>query len=308
MKTLKRLALTATILAAGQTFAAQVVPVLSFPDVPGTYETYGDFRSYSMPILDYFSGGQYMFNTANTIQGALVVGTGAGGNQSNTDLNLPGQVSNGFDFTNKTGDYSYVNWSINLTALRQFLTFDGVQHDLIGYFNNNQNNATANNAADDGTLANNLWAWAQVTLTGSNLTEDFYLNDAGSGSRNLFGHGDYVLSGGPVTLCFTNASLTVEQDCSVGNTYTKTFQHNLGQNDVSYAIFSEGLNDLLWNTDYTSMTVRVDFLDLNNGFENLFFAAGCVNGCRTTDVPEPGTVALLGLALAGLGFMRYRKS
>ncbi|WP_265946288.1 hypothetical protein [Dechloromonas sp. A34] len=114
MKTLKSLIIATTVLAVSPVFAAPV-PVLNFP-APGLpySDNYGDFTSYSMPILDWastsMSGPAYMFNTANTIQDALVIGTGSGGNQNNQDLGLAGTVQDGFDFPNlagnATGNYS----------------------------------------------------------------------------------------------------------------------------------------------------------------------------------------------------------
>lgn len=326
MISVNKLLAVAGFVAVTQVHAAPV-PVLSFPG--SGYVTYGDFRSYSMPILDWASGGQYMFNTANTIQDALVVGTGSGGNTNNQDLGLP-NVSDGFNFPNNlpkdtTADWSTSDtsthkpddartyWSISLESLRKFLTFDGLKHDMVAYFNNNQDNK--NDPAADGTLPNNLWAWAQIDLVGSNPTQSFYLKNVGSGSRTQFGHGDYVLSGGPVTLCFSVAanqqSLANEVPCDgSGGTVlsTKEFQHNLGQNDVSYALFSDVLNTLLWSTDFTEMRVRVDFLDLNNGFENMFIAAACVGEDGCTAVPEPNSLALVALAVAALGWSVRRRN
>lgn len=322
MKTLRTLFTIAGLAIAGQAVAAPV-PVLNFPGAG--YIQYGDFRSYSMPILDWASGGQYMFNTANTIQDALVIGTGSQTN--NQDLGLAGTVANGFDFPNivqngVSQDWSMGNvtthpgdtrtyWSVSLAALRDYLTFGGIQHDMVAYFNNNQNDK--NGTAPDGTLANNLWAWAKIDLVGA-ATQSFYLRDTTSASRTAFGHADYVLSGGPVTLCYSTAtpSPATEIPCSSNPALilsTKTFQHNLGQNDVSYAIFSDLLNSLIWSNAFTEMRVSVDFLDLNNGFENLFIGAACVgpNGCQPVQVPEPAPLTLLGLAaLLGAAVMRRR--
>jgi len=318
MKTLQSLIIATTVMAASPVFAAPV-PVLNFP-APGLpySDNYGDFTSYSMPILDWAStstgGSAYMFNTANTIQDALVIGTGAGGNQNNQDLGLAGTVQNGFDFPNlagnATGSYSTSTapggptWNISLVALRDYLTFNGIQHDLVAYFNNNQ----------QGQVSNNLWAWAQVTLVGSGGPQTFTLTDVTSGSPSAFGHGDYVLSGGPITLCynvaFAGATPANIVACDGSEVDSHTFEHNLGQNDVSYAIFSASLNQLIWSNDFTEMQVRVDFQDINNGFENLFIGAACVgpNGCTTTQVPEPATLALFGLALLGMAFGRFLRA
>ena len=151
MKTLTRLIATAALISSSPLFAA-TVPVYNFPAPNLPYATqYGDFASYSMPILSWAStsmlGPAYTFNTANTIQDSLVIGTGAQTN--NQDLGLIGTVANGFDFPNITDD-STQNWStttaetgrstwnISLSALQDYLTFDGVQHDMVAYFNNNQ--------------------------------------------------------------------------------------------------------------------------------------------------------------------------
>ena len=88
------------------TVQANPVPVYSYPD-PSSYAVlYGDFYSFSLPILSaavtgftnvtYNNSSAYYINTANTIQDALVIGTGSGGSQKNSDLNLTNGLPNSF--------------------------------------------------------------------------------------------------------------------------------------------------------------------------------------------------------------------
>lgn len=311
--------IAASLLAASASTFAAPVPVLNFPTPSFPYAVqYGDFASYSMPILDWAStssgGPAFSFNTANTIQDALVVGTGSA-HTNNQDLGLTGATPNGFDFPNianqnvtqdwstTTAEANRTSWNISISALQDYLTIGGIQHDLVAYFNNNQTRTNPN-----------LWAWAQVTLVGANNTMDFFFRDTNSSGPTAFNHDDYVFSGHEVELCFSSATQTVANliDCNVADQTLiksrKTFVHNLGQNDVGYAIYSQQLSQLIWSNQFTEMRIRVDFAGLNNGYENLFLGAACVKGsqqCRSTDVPEPGIISLLALSMLGLaGFSR----
>ncbi len=119
---------------------------------------------------------------------------------------------------------------------------------------------------------------------------------------------DFVLSGGQI--CADAAMNLVPCD---GN-QEHTINHNLGANEVAYAlVFPElnaALNTLFGNAalDLTQYTFHMDFRmgcpvgtdsatcvgrTLNNGYEQLFIGSQA----SVTNVPEPGTLALLGLAL-----------
>ncbi len=333
---------------------ANPVPVYSYPDPTGYAVLYGDFYSFSLPILsaavtgftnlNYNNGSAYYINTSNTIQDALVIGTGSGGNQNNADLNLttglPGSfVQNGYDFPNVTGNgtatfstttatqpggagsVSYDNtgtWDISLDALRKYLTIGGVQYDMVAYFNNNQQKRTVE--------ANNLWAWASVTLEdtdGAGGSQTFYFRNSGNSALDLFGHQDYVLSGGPVTLClkYNNGTNNLAGSTSLGTTtslascqtaggnWINTFEHNLGQNDVAYGITSMGLNELLLDSQsgFDVMRVRVDFGALNNGYEDLYIGAACIGRDCGNQVAEPNALALAALGLLGMGWLGRRR-
>lgn len=143
---------------------------------------------------------------------------------------------------------------------------------------------------------------------------------------------DYVLSGGAI--CRTAANLPVPCG-SVGA--LAPVDHNLGANQAAYAILFPELNAQLAglfgglsDSDLALYTLHADVRlgcdpsitditgictgngttipygrSLNNGYEQIFLGTAAV-ARPPTNVPEPGTLALVGLAMFGIAAARRR--
>lgn len=304
-------------------FGASSAQALVLPDPTTNAYQYGDFYSYSLPILAYgydqqYGGGvgpgtpYYIASSPGQIANTIVVatksketnfsgmdnayltpnGSGATSFSTGSEPN-PGQL--GTVPGNQTG-----TWDSSIAAFKSYL--NGTSPAFM--FNNNETKEKDGSGED-------LLAWARLSLRSSTgaanpLNFDFTNNGGlggipGGNVANYTSTGaapvaaDYVLSGGQVTLPIGPGGTNV------------TFDHNLGANQAAYAIVSPELNEFLatWDENtslYDVLSIDLRLNGINNGYEQLFVVPS-----DYTPVPEPGTMMLLGMGMLGLAVYGKRR-
>lgn len=316
------------------------------PTIPtGNCLEFGDFNVYSLPLLNLQAGlgptpgpgSPYYFpSTFGQIQNFTIIGINNG--QETETGNPTGQVDGAYNTPspNNTTNVSFStltttdpgtnddfvgdaagSWDARVTSLLQLV--DGTP--LVGFFAFNET------GSGTGLLTTDLLVWAMVTLytDAGTAGPTFYLggdtggvapgidaaslpapdgsdaNGSGAGAPLGYGPWVYVHAG----ICADDAGNffgfpNTDGECTMGGEVRE--QNNLGQNAAAFMINSPELDAALNSGDWTVLSITWQMAYINGGGETAWFQP--VDGERT--VSEPGTVALLGLALAALAFRRRR--
>ena len=232
-----------------------------------------------------------------------------------------------------TGDRNGT-WEVQLGALLKYLTQpSGQVADLVFLFDNNQQGSGFNQFQ---------YAWATASIrdsAGNVVSGQCYGLFGGTGygggtcanptpvaptfnaDGSLNSAGDYValatdfcVNKAPPYDTYKLGLAGNNGDCApdAGHPAGGYFiSNNLGQNNAEFAAYNTSLqsfflaNALAHANDWT-LSVNIRLANLNDGNEQVWICSACGLN-RLILIPEPGSMALVGLALAGLGVARRRR-
>lgn len=228
------------------------------------------------------------------------------GNMIDPTTPVTGENDNGLAVSTNTA------WDIGLAQLKSALTINGVRHELLVMFDNNQ----VGTDPDQNLL---IQALACVRQSGGGLPNvcfelvdqngpgGFPFNVLPTAFTTAKSYGDPLLDSplgtpSPVlangTICVdTTTKLPVAFNTNNCPTGSILIDNNLGTNRTEFIVMIPELDAMLetflgWGYDLLSVQFRAT--NQNDGFEDIFIVAGAPR------VPEPDTIALLGLGLLGI--------
>lgn len=202
-------------------------------------------------------------------------------------------------------------WDAQISDLRAALAGS----PLVAFFEFNE-------TGDSGELTGqDLTAWATVTLhsTTTNASITFVFSGNNSlpfqGFAQVADESDILPTANDLwarvhaEICVqTSTGAVFLGECSASpfpSGDRQTVNQALGSNQADFAIFNQTLNDLIYdpNSPYDVITIDTRLAYLNDGGDRLWFGPARF----TTNVPEPGTLVLLGVTLLAIASLRRRR-
>lgn len=302
--------------------------------------TYGDFQVYALDLLEKCaaandsrclpSGPLPIDANAGWTKGQLQVFTGENGQDQTTNTPNPLVLANVADnpYASPAGNQgatlffgsafspepapSFAGdrtgfWDITIGALRSYLG----THDLVFIFDNDQQGNAQNQWLQ-------IWGQAQIVDTNGTEKACFQLNGTASPGcaprvdpTDAFTPGSYVTAFtgycvDKVTGAAFDLGLGSLNYCAGKNAYF--IDGNKGSANADNAAFSKALHDFIFAaTTDERWLLSLDIRTANNngGAETLWICSNC--DIDEGKVPEPGSMALIGLGLMGMAALRRRR-